>query len=160
MKTEDSSSGIDKTDRKLLKLLQADGRMSNADLAAKAGISATACWTRTKRLHEAGLISGTHARLNYAQLGYPVLVCVGVVLDRSTPELFKAFEQEVAKVAQITECLLLAGEFDYLLKMRVKDVDAFSRMHAKTLLRLPGVRQLRSFFVLNECKVDAPMPLD
>ncbi|WP_268237227.1 Lrp/AsnC ligand binding domain-containing protein [Undibacterium terreum] len=61
---------------------------------------------------------------------------------------------------RISAWLLLAGEFDYLLKMRVKDVDAFSRMHVKTRLKLPGVRQLRSFFVLNECKIDAPMPLD
>ena len=160
MKSKESLKEIDRVDRKLLKLLQADGRISNADLAIKAGISQTACWTRTKRLHEAGYIGGTHATLNYAMLGYPVLVCVGVVLDRSTPESFESFEQEVAKISQISECLLLAGEFDYWLKMRVKDVESFNRLHAKTLLGLPGVRQLRTFFVLNEAKVNAHLPLD
>ena len=81
-----------------------------------------------------------------------MLVTVGVVLDRSTPESFAEFEKAVRDIAAVQECLLLAGEFDYWIKLRVKDLQAFNRLHANTLLRLPGVRQLRSFFVLNEVK--------
>lgn len=151
---------LDRIDKKILKALQADGRMPNAELADKIGMSKTACWNHTKRLMEEGYIRATRAILDPELLGLPVLVTVGVVLDRSTPESFAEFEDAVRKNPAVQECLLLAGEFDFWLKIRVKDIQSFNRLHANTLLLLPGVRQLRTFFVLNEVKSSQDLPLD
>ncbi len=154
------SMSLERIDKKILKALQADGRIPNADLADKVGASKTSCWNRTKRLMEEGYVREIKAVLNPEKLGLPVLVSVGVVLDRSTPESFSEFELAVKKIPLILECLLLAGEFDYWLKIRVKDIQAFNRLHASILLCLPGVRQLRTFFVLNEIKSTQELPLE
>jgi Lrp/AsnC family leucine-responsive transcriptional regulator len=151
---------LDRFDKRILKTLQADGRIANADLADKVGMSKTACWNHTRQLMEEGYIREVRAVLDPDKLGLPVLVAVGVVLDRSTPESFAEFEQAAKKIAAVQECLLLAGEFDYWLKIRVKDIQSFNRMHASTLLRLPGVRQLRTFFVLNEVKSSLDLPVE
>lgn len=141
---------LDRLDKMILKTLQENGRTSSAELAEKLGSSKTACWSRIKQLQEAGYITQFKAILNPEKLGLLVLVTIGVVLDRSTPESFATFEKAVKKIPAIQECLLLAGEFDYWLKVRVKDIQAFNRLHSNALLSLPGVRQLRTFFVLNE----------
>lgn len=151
---------LDRLDKRILKALQADGRLPNAELAEKIGMSKTACWNHTKRLMEEGYIREVRAILDPDKLGLPVIVTVGVVLDRSTPESFAAFEDAVKQIPAIQECLLLAGEFDFWLKIRVKDIQSFNRMHAHTLLRLPGVRQLRTFFVLNEVKSSQELPVE
>ncbi len=143
---------LDKLDKSILNNLQKDGRMANADLAKKVGVSNTACWNRTKRLIDEEYVRDFKAILNPDKLGLSTLVTIGVVLDRSTPESFIEFEKAVQKIPVVQECLLLAGEFDYWLKVRVRDVQSFNRLHAKILLTLPGVRQLRTFFVLNEIK--------
>lgn len=143
---------IDKTDKRILKILQKDGRISNSELAKKIGASTTACWNRTKWLMKEGYIQEIKAILNPDKLGLSVLVAVGVVLDRSTQESFAEFEQAVKKIPSVLECLLLAGEFDYWLKIRAKDIHAFNRLHASLLLRLPMVRHLRTFFTLREVK--------
>lgn len=143
---------LDRVDKLILKLLQRDGRISNADLAEKIGASKTACWNRMNRLMEEGVIREIKAILDPDKLELPVLVSIGVVLDRSTPESFAEFEKAIKKIPVVQECLLLAGEFDYWLKIRVKDIQSFNRLHAKVLLSLPAVRQLRTFFVLNEVK--------
>ena len=151
---------LDRSDKRILKALQKDGRIANAELAKKVGMSPTACWNHTKRLMEEGYVREVRAILDPDKLGLPVLVTVGVVLDRSTPESFAQFEQAVREIAAVQECLLLAGEFDYWLKLRVKDLQAFNRLHANILLRLPGVRQLRTFFVLNEVKSSAELVVE
>jgi Lrp/AsnC family leucine-responsive transcriptional regulator len=151
---------LDRIDKKILKALQSDGRMPNADLAEQIGMSKTACWNHTKRLMEEGYIQSTRAILDPEKIGLPVLVTVGVVLDRSTPASFAAFEDAVKNNPAVQECLLLAGEFDFWLKIRVKDLQSFNRLHASTLLLLPSVRQLRTFFVLNEVKSSQNLPLD
>ncbi|EJN07963.1 Lrp/AsnC family transcriptional regulator [Herbaspirillum sp. YR522] len=143
---------LDRLDKRILKVLQKDGRIANADLAKKVGTSTTSCWNHTRRLMDEGYVKEVRAILDPDKLGLPVLVTVGVVLDRSTPESFAEFEKAVRDIAAVQECLLLAGEFDYWIKLRVKDLQAFNRLHANVLLRLPGVRQLRSFFVLSEVK--------
>jgi Lrp/AsnC family leucine-responsive transcriptional regulator len=143
---------LDRLDKRILKALQKDGRIANADLAKKVGASTTSCWNHTRRLMDEGYVKEVRAILDPEKLGLPVLVTVGVVLDRSTPESFAEFEKAVREIAAVQECLLLAGEFDYWIKLRVKDLQAFNRLHANVLLRLPGVRQLRSFFVLSEVK--------
>ncbi len=147
-----SECDLEKIDKKILKILQKDGRISNSSLAEKVNLSKTACWNRTKRLIEEGYIRDIRAILEPVKLGFPVLISVGAILDRSTPESFSAFEQAIKKIPQILECLCLAGEFDYWLKIRMKDITSFNRFHADILLALPGVRQLRTFFVLREIK--------
>lgn len=143
---------IDKTDVKILKILQHQGDIANSELADKVGVSKTACWNRTKRLRDEGYIQEIRAELDPDKLGLSVLVFVGVILERSTMNSFKLFEEAVQKIPVIIECVLLTGDFDYWMKIRVKDIQSFKRLYASTLLSLPGVQQLRSFFTLGEVK--------
>jgi len=148
---------IDKTDRKLLKLLQSDGRMSNAELAEKINVSPATCHRRTQRLFDEGVITNVRANINPDMISRGSLVMVGAVLERSTPESFEAFEDAISKFSFVLECHCVAGDFDYLLKVRVKDTADFNRLHRQRLLTLPNVRQLRSFFVLKEVIENAPV---
>jgi Lrp/AsnC family leucine-responsive transcriptional regulator len=151
------SQGLDRTDLKILRLLQSDGRLSNAEIAARAGTSPATCHRRTQRLFAEGYIRSVRARIAPERVDRAALVIVGVVLDRSTPESFAAFEAAVSKLAFILDCHLVAGDFDYFLKIRVRDIADFSRLHGERLLALPGVRQTRTFFVMKEVTDDAPL---
>ena len=148
---------LDRIDRKILKSLQSDGRMPNAELAERVNVSPATCHRRTQRLLEEGVISDVRANVNPHAVGRSALVLVGAVLDRSTPESFAAFEQAVAELSFILDCQCVAGDFDYFLKVRVRDISDFNRLHSEELLALPGVRQLRSFFVLKEVIENAPL---
>lgn len=150
---------LDAADRRILRALQADGRLSNKELAARVHLSESACWARTRRLFDSGVIRGVRAVLDPAALGQDTVVLVGVVLDRSTRESFAAFEAAVRELPQVLECHLVAGEVDYFLKVRVRDLAGFNRFHGERIIALPGVRQVRTFFVLNEVKSDAPLPI-
>jgi Lrp/AsnC family leucine-responsive transcriptional regulator len=162
-KDEEASSGMDEVlssvDLRILRVLQRDGRTSNADLARQIGLSPAACWTHTKRLFGMGVIRAVRALLAPEAIGYGTLVLVGVVLDRSTPESFAAFENAVRALDQVLECVLVAGEVDYFLRIRVRDLPAFNRLHSETIIALPGVRQVRTFFVMNEVKKDGLLPV-
>ncbi len=148
----------DRIDRSILRLLQRDGRLSNADIAKAVNVSPATCHRRTQRLFEAGPIAGVRAQIDPGTVGLGTLVMVGVVLDRSTPESFAAFEGAVADIKELLDCHLVAGDFDYLLKIRVRDMADFSVLHTKMLIALPGVRQIRTFFVIKEVKENAPLP--
>lgn len=141
---------IDRTDRAILRALQHDATISNVALAGKVNLSAPACLRRVSRLRELGIISRTVALLNPQMLNASMLVLIGVVLDRSTPESFSDFEKAVVKVSGCLECHVVAGEFDYFMLVRTRDNEAFNRLHAEQLLHLPGVRQIRSFMVLKQ----------
>jgi Lrp/AsnC family leucine-responsive transcriptional regulator len=154
---ESSNGELDRIDRNLLRLLQADGRRSNQDLADAANISPATCHRRVQRLVESGAIGGFRAAIEPGAVGLGTLVMVGVVLDRSTPESFAAFESAVVKLRQVLDCNLVAGDFDYLLKIRVRDIADFNALHGARLLTLPGVRQTRTFFVMKEVKENAPL---
>ncbi len=153
------SAELSPLDRRILRVLQRDGRISNAELAREVGISPAACWTHTKRLFETGVIRGVHALVDPEAVGRGTLALVGVVLDRSTPESFAAFEAAVRAMEQVLECVLVAGEVDYFLRIRVRDLPAFNRLHSERIIALPGVRQVRTFFVMNEIKTDGPLPI-
>jgi Lrp/AsnC family leucine-responsive transcriptional regulator len=163
VKDEEASSGTDEVlssvDLRILRVLQRDGRTSNANLARQIGLSPAACWTHTKRLFGTGVIRAVRALLAPEAIGYGTLVLVGVVLDRSTPESFAAFENAVRALDQVLECVLVAGEVDYFLRIRVRDLPAFNRLHSETIIALPGVRQVRTFFVMNEVKKDGLLPV-
>ncbi|MBS0417772.1 MAG: Lrp/AsnC family transcriptional regulator [Proteobacteria bacterium] len=141
---------MDRTDRAILRTLQRDATISNVALAAKVNLSAPACLRRVSRLRETGIISRTVALLNPRALNASMLVLIGVVLDRSTPESFSDFEKAVVKVSGCLECHVVAGEFDYFMLLRTRDNEDFNRLHAEQLLHLPGVRQIRSFMVLKQ----------
>ncbi|MCU4652763.1 Lrp/AsnC ligand binding domain-containing protein [Roseibacterium sp. SDUM158016] len=151
-------AALDRIDRGILRHLQRDGRLSNADVARAANISPATCHRRIQRLVEEGHITGTHARIAPASVGLGTLVMVGVVLDRSTPESFAEFEEAVGGLKELLDCHLVAGDFDYLLKIRVRDMGDFNMLHGRMLIALPGVRQIRTFFVLKEVKENAPLP--
>jgi DNA-binding Lrp family transcriptional regulator len=153
------SPEIDRTDRAILRQLQRDAALSNVALAAKVHLSAAACLRRVERLKRLGFIDQVVARLNPRAVGAGMLVMIGVVLDRSTPESFSAFEQAAAKVSGCMECHVVTGEFDYFMLIRTKDSDSFNRLHAEQLLYLPGVRQVRSFMVLRNVLSTTELPL-
>ena len=149
---------LDRIDRNILRALREDGRLSNADLARKVNVSAPTCHRRTQRLFEDGYITGVRAQVAPHAVGLGAVAMVGVVLDRSTPDSFAAFEEAVAGLPFVLDCALVAGDFDYLLKIRVGDMNDFNRLHGQTLIALPGVRQTRTFFVMKEVKDNAPLP--
>lgn len=157
MKSSSTLGDLDRIDRKLLKLLQADGRMPNAELAARANVSAATCHRRVHRLIEEGYVRAIRAEVAPGKVERGALVMVGVVLDRSTPESFAAFEAAIRKLAFILDCHLVAGDFDYFLKIRVRDMADFNRLHGERLIALPGVRQTRTFFVMKEVVDNAPL---
>ena len=154
---ESSTQALDRIDMKILRALQAEGRLTNADLAARVNVSAATCHRRTQRLFEEGYITGVRAEIAPAAVGLGALVMVGVVLDRSTPESFAIFEQAIAKLKFVLDCHLVAGDFDYFLKIRVGDMEDFNRIHGEQLIALPGVRQTRTFFVMKEVVDNAPL---
>lgn len=149
----------DRTDRAILRALQKDASVSNVALAAKVNLSPAACLRRVERLKAAGLIRATVALLDPAAMEHGTLVVIGVVLDRSTPESFAAFERAVQKVSGCLECHVVTGEFDYFMMVRTKDNDSFNRLHAEQLLYLPGVRQIRTFMVLKEVLSTHQLPV-
>lgn len=152
---ETSSQELDRIDRNILRTLQGDGRIPNADLAKLVNVSPPTCHRRTQRLTDDGFITSVRAQVAPAKVSLGALVMVGVVLDRSTPESFAAFEAAVGAMKEVLDCNLVAGDFDYLLKIRVRDMAGFNLLHSRHLISLPGVRQIRTFFVLKEVKDNA-----
>lgn len=150
-------SSLDKIDRKILSYLQADGRLSNAELAERVNVSPATCHRRSQRLFCNGYISTVRAHISPDKVERGALVIVGVVLDRSTPESFAELESAIKKLDFVLDCYLVAGDFDYFLKIRVRDMADFNKLHGKQLIALPGVRQTRTFFVMKEVTDNAPL---
>jgi len=155
--SSDINSGIDRIDRKILQLLQRDGRISNADLATAVNVSPATCHRRTQRLFNEGFVRSVRAEVAPEKLDRSALVIVGVVLDRSTPESFRTFEVAIKKLRFVLDCHLVAGDFDFFLKIRVRDISDFNKLHGDQLISLPGVRQTRTFFVMKEVVDNAPL---
>lgn len=150
---------LDRIDRKLLKLLQEDASLPNLVLAEKTNLSPPACSRRVARLKQQGYIRATVALLEPKALGYRGLVIIGVVLDRSTPDSFAAFEKAVTGLTGCLEVQLVTGEFDYFIKLRIPNIESFNEQHAAQLIRLPGVRQVRTFVCLKEVFETTRLPL-
>ena len=148
---------LDRIDRRILRHLQRDGRLTNAELAKTVNVSPATCHRRTQRLFDQGFIRSIRAEVVPERVDRGALVVVGVVLDRSTPESFGAFEEAIVGLPFILDCHLVAGDFDYFLKIRVQDIADFNRLHGEQLIALPGVRQTRTFFVMKEVIDNAPL---
>ncbi|MEW6708098.1 MAG: Lrp/AsnC ligand binding domain-containing protein [Pseudomonadota bacterium] len=151
--------GIDKIDARILRVLQKDGRISNLKLAETVHLSPTAVLERVKRLTREGYILGYEARLNPTKLGAGMLVFVEVLLDRTAPDVMDTFRAAVQARPEILECHLVAGGFDYLIKTRVADMSAYREMIASVIWSLPGVRETRTYTVMEEVKNTTVLPL-
>jgi Lrp/AsnC family leucine-responsive transcriptional regulator len=153
------SSELDRIDLRILTALQSDGRLSNLKLAESVALSPTATLMRTQRLQREGFILGYEARLNPLKLGLGMLVFVEVLLDRTTPNVFDAFKAAVQVHEEILECHMVAGGFDYLLKTRSADMVAYRNFAGRVLWQLPGVRETRTYAVMEEVKDTRHLPL-
>ena len=154
-----STNDLDNMDRKLLTVLQDDGRIALVDLAERIGLSPTATTERVKRLTREGYILGYSARLDPDKLGRGLLVFIEVKLDRTTPDVFERFAMAVARAPEVLECHMVAGGFDYLLKTRVADMAAYRRFLGEVLLSLPGVRETHTYAVMEEIKSTGALPV-
>ena len=147
-----SEPDLDRIDRKILSILQEDGRIANLKLADAVALSPTAVLARVQRLTRDGFILGYEARLNPLKLGAGMLVFVEVLLDRTTRNVFDQFKAAVQVHPEIMECHLVAGGFDYLLKTRAADMNAYRVFAGNVLWQLPGVRETRTYAVMEEVK--------
>ncbi|MGN6095147.1 MAG: Lrp/AsnC family transcriptional regulator [Bosea sp. (in: a-proteobacteria)] len=148
---------LDRTDLKILRLLQSDGRLGNAEIAKRVNTSPATCHRRIQRLFAEGYVTSVGAQIAPQKVEMGTLAFVGVVLDRSTPESFGAFEEAIREMKLVLDCHIVAGDFDYILKIRVRDMADFNKLHADRLIALPGVRQTRTFFVMKEVVDNAPL---
>ena len=150
---------LDATDLRLLRALQEDGRMSNAALAERAHLSASACHRRMRQLEGAGVIAGYGVQLNTRAVGRGTIVYVEITLQAQSQSLLDGFEGAVAKIPDVVECHLMAGSADYLLKVLAENSDDFARIHRQHLSRLPGVAQMHSSFALRTVVAGNVVPL-
>ncbi|RKF16210.1 Lrp/AsnC family transcriptional regulator [Roseovarius spongiae] len=147
---------VDATDRRILTVLQRQGRISNADLAERINLSPSACHRRVQRLEAEGYISGYVALLDARKLGVPATVFVEITLSTQAEDVLGAFETAVARIPDVLECHLTAGTADYILKLVAEDTEDFARIHRQHLARLPGVAKMQSSFALRTvCKTTA-----
>lgn len=150
---------IDAVDRRLLKALQEDGRISNAELARRCNLSPAACFERVRRLREKKVITGYAAMIDPAKVGRGLMIFVEVLLDRTTGDMFEAFAEAVRRQPEVLECHMVAGGFDYLIKARVGDMDAYRAFLGDVLVKMPGVRETRTYAVLEEVKATTVLPI-
>lgn len=150
---------IDATDRRILTVLQKQGRISNAELAERINLSPSACHRRVQRLEKERVITGYVALLDAREVDRRSTVFVEITLSGQADELLDAFEKEVARVPDVLECHLMAGSADYLLKVAASDTDDFARIHRRYLARLPGVLQMHSSFALRTVFKTTALPV-
>ena len=150
---------LDRIDVKILQLLQANGRITNTELADKVGLSATPCSERVKSLERLGYIESYGAKLNPRLLQLELLVFVEINLIRTSPDVFEEFSQAIVALPQVLECHLVSGNFDYLIKARVANMAAYRQLLGETLLTLPGVSGSRTYVVMEEVKEAQTIPV-
>lgn len=150
---------MDERDRRILRLLQRDGRMTNVELSKQANLSPAATHERVRRLQQDGVIEGYSVKLNPAKLDRALLVFVQITLDRTNEAVFEQFAEAVARKPEILECHMVAGGFDYLIKVRVRDMRAYREFLGRTLSGLPGVRQTHTYTVMEEVKNSTDLPV-
>ena len=150
---------LDPTDRRILTVLQTQGRMSNADLAERINLSASACHRRVQRLEDEGYIRNYVAMLDPRKLGLSSTVFVEITLAGQSDELLEGFETAAARIPNVLECHLMAGTADYILKLVVEDTDDFARIHRQYLTRLPGVTRMQSSFALRTVFKTTALPV-
>jgi Lrp/AsnC family transcriptional regulator, leucine-responsive regulatory protein len=151
---------LDRIDLRVLKELQKNARISMTELADIVGLSITPCAERIKRLERDGFITGYHARLNPQAMGQSLLVFVEIKLAAKSGQMFEEFKKEVRKLPNVLECHLVSGDFDYLIKARIPEMNAYRRLLGDMLLTLPGARESRSYIVMEEVKETLELTID
>ena len=150
---------LDRTDRRILQCLQADGRISNVQLARKVNLTPTPCIERVKRLERQGYIRGYTAILDPELVNASLLVFVEIDLSHTSPDAFRKFSDEARRLPEIMDCHLVSGNFDYLIKARVSDMKAYRELLGEKILSLPFVNGSRSYVVMEEVKETSSLPL-
>ena len=153
------TESIDRIDLRILDCMQKNGRISNLKLAEVVALSPTAVLARVQRLTKEGYILGYEARLNPLKLGAGMLVFVEVLLDRTNHNVFEQFKAAVQVRDEIMECHMVAGGFDYLLKTRTANMNSYREFAGSVLWQLPGVRETRTYAVMEEVKNSSAIPL-
>jgi len=157
--TSPDNKKIDRIDKNILVELQKNGRLSNVELSKRVGLSPTPCLERVKRLEKEDYILNYQANLNPAKLDVALLVLVEITLTKTSPDVFDDFANAVHELDVIQECHLVSGDFDFLLKTRVKDMLAYRQLLGDTLLRLPAVSESRTYVVMDEIKSTNMLPI-
>ena len=150
---------IDKFDLAILKELQADGRLTNAELAQRVGLSAAPCWRRVRALEESGFIKGYHAEIDRRKIGLGVLAFVRLDTERANSEVTRKIEEAIRKLPEIVACHYISGTGMFELQVVAQDLDAFSRFALNSLMNLPNVKDLHTSFSLGEVKSGSALPL-
>jgi Lrp/AsnC family leucine-responsive transcriptional regulator len=151
---------LDRYDRRILEVLQKEGRISNQELADRIGLSPSPCLRRVRTLEEAGIITGYRALLNAQRLGLNLVALISISMDRHTPERFARFDAAIAAIPEVLECLLITGrDADYQLKVVVRDMDAYQDLLLNKITRLEGVSGVHSSFVLRRVVDRTSLPL-
>ncbi|KMN34208.1 MULTISPECIES: winged helix-turn-helix transcriptional regulator [Chromobacterium] len=158
-KSSSSDKALDKTDLKILRLLQKNGRISMTELSEKVGLSTTPCTERVRRMERDGIIEGYYARLNPHAMGAALLVFVEIKLEAKSGNIFDAFRREIMRIPEILECHLVSGEFDYLIKARIPDMSMYRKLLGDILLQLPSAKESKSYVVMEEVKETLQLPL-
>ena len=152
---------MDRHDRRILALLQQDGRLSNQDLADRIGLSPSPCLRRVRALEDEGVITGYRATLDAKKLGLSLMALIHISMDRHTPERFNNFEKQVQTLPEVLECLLITGQdADYQLKVVVRDMDAYQELLLNKITRIEGVTGVHSSFVLRRVVDNAALPVE
>ena len=151
---------IDKFDLAILQELQADGRLTNAELAQRVGLSAAPCWRRVRALEEAGFIKGYHAEIDRHKIGLGVLAFVRVDTERVTVEATRKLEDAIRRLPEVTSCHYISGTGTFELQVVSQDLDSFSRFALQHLMSLPNVKDLHTSFSLGEVKASRALPLE
>jgi Lrp/AsnC family leucine-responsive transcriptional regulator len=151
---------LDGYDRRILEVLQDEGRITNQELADRIGLSPSPCLRRVRALEEAGVIAGYHAVLDPKALGLDLMALLSISMDRHTPERFAGFESAVAGMPEVLECLLITGrEADYQLKVIVRDMDHYQELLLERITRIEGVSGVHSSFVLRRVMQRPRLPV-
>jgi Lrp/AsnC family leucine-responsive transcriptional regulator len=151
---------FDRYDMQILRALQLDGKISNQDLADSIGLSPSPCLRRVKALEESGVIIGYNALLDAKKLGLTLMALIHISMDQHTPERFNNFEQKIAEIPEVLECLLITGQSaDYQLKVLVKDMDGFQELLLNRITRITGVTGVHSSFVLRRVVDKTVLPV-
>ena len=151
---------IDELDRQILSHLQANGRMTNVDLAEKIGLTAPPCLRRVRSLEDAGVIQGYNARLDQAALGYGITIFAMVSLKSQAEQDLQAFEQHIAALPQVRECHMLNGEIDFLLKIVARDLQSFQNFLTSKLTPAPNVASVKTSLTIRRSKYQPGVPLE
>lgn len=150
---------LDKIDRKILRILQAEGRISFTELGERVGLSTTPCTERVRRLEREAVITGYHAHLDPAAVKASLLVFVEISLAYKSGDIFEEFRRAALKLPNVLECHLVSGDFDYLLKARISEMASYRKLLGNTLLTLPHVRESKSYIVMEEVKETLSLPI-